>query len=217
MQSTPKFPEVIRTTLGLIYAKIRNVPPISSHPLLFNGANSMWQLNSLCNFSLAFRSSHCNTVCHQYSHSTFFRYCEITFHSHPAVSVTLNDWCALSVITESSPCFPVFVRTSCLIVSWVLSLTRRDSVQGAIKLLSKYLKVCCWLACVLRPVLLLRCHPEATRAYELKCVIILHTALKAVKIATEIFYCSLPTAVISANNPSINSINSYITRKMFWT
>lgn len=39
----------------------------------------------------------------------------------------------------------------------------------------------------------------------MKYVIILYTALKPVKTAKEIFYSSLPTAVISTDNPSINS------------
>jgi len=39
----------------------------------------------------------------------------------------------------------------------------------------------------------------------LKYVIILYIALKPVILAKEIFYCSLPTAVISTDNPSINS------------
>lgn len=70
--------------------------------------------------------------------------------------------------------------------------TWRDSLQEAIKLFSKFLKVCCWLASVVRPLLFLRCHLETTRGRELKCLIILYTTLKRVKILKEIFYSSLP-------------------------
>jgi hypothetical protein len=129
-----------------------------------------------------------------------------------------NGWCALLVITNSTPYFPVFVTTSFPIVSWVLSPTRRGSVQGAIKLLSTFLKVWWWrLDCVLRPLLLLRCHPETTRGCELKYVIIMYTALKPIKTAKENFTVPFPQLWFpQIIRPKIRNY-SCITRKMYWT